>query len=40
MVPNGLALCKVHHAAFDLNIIGVRPPPDLSIEATAGAVRI
>ena len=24
-VPNGLSLCKLHHAAFDLNIIGIRP---------------
>ena len=22
-VPNGLALCKIHHAAFDANILGV-----------------
>jgi putative restriction endonuclease len=25
IVPNGLALCKLHHAAFDANIMGVRP---------------
>lgn len=25
VVPNGLALCKIHHAAFDSNILGVRP---------------
>jgi len=25
VVPNGLALCKIHHAAFDRNIIGIRP---------------
>lgn len=30
VVPNGLALCKLHHAAFDRNILGVRP--DLVIE--------
>jgi putative restriction endonuclease len=24
-VSNGLALCKLHHAAFDRHIIGVRP---------------
>jgi putative restriction endonuclease len=24
-VPNGLSLCKIHHAAFDKNIIGVSP---------------
>lgn len=30
IVPNGLALCKIHHAAFDANIMGIRP--DYSIE--------
>jgi putative restriction endonuclease len=25
VVPNGLALCKLHHAAFDLNIVGIQP---------------
>lgn len=25
VVPNGLALCKLHHAAFDSNILGIRP---------------
>ncbi len=30
VVPNGLSLCKLHHAAFDRNIIGVRP--DLIVE--------
>lgn len=25
IVPNGLALCKLHHAAFDAHILGVRP---------------
>lgn len=30
VIPNGLALCKLHHAAFDNNIIGIRP--DLVIE--------
>jgi putative restriction endonuclease len=25
VVPNGLALCKLHHAAFDSNLVGVRP---------------
>jgi putative restriction endonuclease len=24
-VSNGLALCKLHHAAFDANILGIRP---------------
>lgn len=30
LVTNGLSLCKIHHAAFDNNIIGLRP--DYSIE--------
>lgn len=25
VVQNGLALCKIHHAAFDHQIIGLRP---------------
>lgn len=29
VVPNGLSLCKIHHAAFDSKILGIRP--DLSI---------
>jgi putative restriction endonuclease len=24
-VPNGLALCHLHHAAFDTNLLGIRP---------------
>jgi putative restriction endonuclease len=24
-VPNGLALCKIHHAAYDANILGITP---------------
>jgi putative restriction endonuclease len=24
-VTNGLSLCKIHHAAFDTNILGIRP---------------
>jgi putative restriction endonuclease len=30
VVRNGLALCKLHHAAFDRHILGIRP--DLVIE--------
>lgn len=30
VVPNGLALCKIHHAAYDQNILGVRP--DLEVQ--------
>lgn len=29
-MPNGLALCKIHHAAYDQSILGVRP--DLAVE--------
>jgi putative restriction endonuclease len=29
-IPNGLSLCKLHHAAYDANVIGIRP--DLSIK--------
>lgn len=29
VVPNGLSLCKIHHAAFDHRILGIRP--DLSL---------
>lgn len=25
VVANGLALCKIHHAAYDANILGIRP---------------
>jgi putative restriction endonuclease len=28
-VPNGLALCKIHHGAYDANILGIAP--DLKI---------
>ncbi len=24
-VPNGLSLCKIHHSAYDLNILGITP---------------
>jgi putative restriction endonuclease len=37
VVPNGLALCKLHHAAFDTNIMGVRP--DLVIEVRPEVLR-
>lgn len=30
VVPNGVAMCKIHHAAYDTNIVGIRP--DLVIE--------
>lgn len=31
VVPNGLALCKIHHAAFDQNIIGVNPDLEIAV---------
>jgi len=37
IVPNGLALCKLHHAAFDGHILGVRP--DLVIEIREDILR-
>lgn len=30
IVPNGLALCKIHHAAFDMNFLGITP--DYTVE--------
>lgn len=38
VVPNGLSLCKIHHSAFDANIVGIRPDyvvqvrPDVRLE--------
>jgi putative restriction endonuclease len=37
VVPNGLALCKIHHAAFDRNILGIRP--DLVVEIRDDILR-
>lgn len=31
VVPNGLALCKIHHAAFDHHILGIRPDYSLHV---------
>ncbi len=31
IVPNGIALCKLHHAAYDANIIGVSPDLEIQI---------
>lgn len=36
-VRNGLALCKIHHASFDANILGVRP--DLVVEIRDDLLR-
>jgi len=37
IVPNGLALCTLHHAAFDRHILGVRP--DLVVEVRLDILR-
>jgi putative restriction endonuclease len=37
IVPNGLALCKLHHAAYDRNILGIRS--DLIIELRLDILR-
>lgn len=31
VVPNGLSLCKLHHAAFDQDLIGIRPDHRIEI---------
>jgi putative restriction endonuclease len=31
VVPNGLALCRLHHGAFDTNILGIRPDSVIEI---------
>ena len=39
VVPNGLALCKIHHAAFDQNIIGINPLTT-TIEVNANVLEL
>ena len=39
VVPNGLALCKIHHAAFDTNILGIRPDHVVEIRSDILAER-
>lgn len=45
VVPNGLSLCKIHHAAYDRHIIGVRPDyvievrPDVLAEVDGPMLR-
>lgn len=36
-VRNGLALCKIHHAAFDAKVLGIRP--DLVVEIRADVLE-
>jgi putative restriction endonuclease len=31
LIVNGLSLCKIHHAAFDSNIVGVRPDYKITV---------
>ncbi|MBK9358459.1 MAG: HNH endonuclease [Bacteroidales bacterium] len=31
IIKNGLALCKIHHAAFDQNILGIDPDYKIKI---------
>jgi putative restriction endonuclease len=31
IIPNGLTLCKIHHAAFDSNIIGITPDYNIKV---------
>ncbi len=32
-ISNGLALCKIHHAAYDQNILGIRPGYTIEVRA-------
>lgn len=34
IVPNGIALCKLHHAAYDRNLLGIRPDYRVEISRT------
>lgn len=36
-VRNGLAMCKIHHAAFDVRVLGIRP--DLVVEIRADVLE-
>ncbi len=33
IVPNGLSLCKIHHAAFDRNFLGITPDYNIDVRA-------
>lgn len=37
VVRNGLALCKIHHAAYDANVVGIRP--DYVVEVSEKVLR-
>ncbi len=32
VVPNGLSMCKIHHAAFDTNLLGISPDYRVQID--------
>lgn len=32
-MSNGLALCKIHHAAFDMNMLGISPDYVVKVDA-------
>ena len=36
-MPNGLSMCKIHHAAFDAHVLGIRP--DLLVEIREDVLR-
>ena len=33
IIPNGIAMCKIHHAAYDRNLLGIRPNYQVEINA-------
>ena len=33
IVPNGISLCKIHHATFDRNLVGIRPDYRIVVNA-------
>jgi putative restriction endonuclease len=37
IVPNGVAMCAIHHRAFDADVLGIRP--DFVIQVSAGILR-
>lgn len=37
IIPNGISLCKLHHAAYDKNVLGIRP--DLVIEIRSDILK-
>jgi predicted restriction endonuclease len=37
VVPNGLSICRIHHGAYDNNLIGIRP--DFVVEVPHDVLR-